>query len=333
MNISEFSLAMLNKVNNLYLPRLIILDITHSCNLKCRICDIWKTGISEKDIDIYHVQRVLDQAKKLGINEIALSGGEPLIRKDIYEIFDYARNINIKNLGVLTNGIMIAENINRLEPYILDNTISLVFSLDSLKADTHNYIRNYDNAWKKTVEGLGVLSCLKKSNSQVKFNVITIILNHNLEELADIAAFVESLGADSLQFQALLPNNLRMNERKKSEFWVLKDRLNILDDSLSKLIELKKEKPDFIKNSITNLLLMRDYYCNRLLPENAKCLSADRTILVANDGKCRTCFSVYGSLKNTLLKDVLMSKEIIQARNQVKRCAWPCLLPCFCDDV
>ena len=89
------------------IPRLLILDITHSCNLSCRICDIWKTSISEQDIDIVYTNKMLLEAKELGIKEVTLSGGEPLLRKDIFQILDFTKDIKIKDLGILTNGILV----------------------------------------------------------------------------------------------------------------------------------------------------------------------------------------------------------------------------------
>ncbi|NQU19306.1 glycosyltransferase [bacterium] len=311
-------------------PRLLILDVTHNCNLDCRICDIWKTGVKEKNIDILYVKKMLKQAKKLGIKEIALSGGEPLLRKDIFEIFDYARKTEIKQLGVLTNGILIKEYFERLKPYLIDNTISLVNSLDSLKPNVHNYIRNSDIAWQRSIESLKLLSSLKKEYPQINFNVIAIILNQNLEELPDLADFVRKLNANSLQFQTLLSNNLKMSERKKSSFWISEDRLIVLDKLIDKLIELKKENPQFIIPSIRNLSLTKKYFRGTLKPNDVKCLSAYETVLISNQGKAVTCFSSYGDIKRQDLKEILQGKEIIKAWGKVKKCAWPCLLPCFC---
>jgi MoaA/NifB/PqqE/SkfB family radical SAM enzyme/GT2 family glycosyltransferase len=318
--------------NIYHVPRLLILDITHSCNLHCRICEIWKTAETEKDIDISYIKKLLFQAKGLGINEIALSGGEPLLRKDIYDIFDYARSLKIKDLGVLTNGISVGINVGRLHTYLIDNTISLVVSLDSLRPNVHNEIRNSQFAWQETIETLKTLSALKKINPQVNFNLITIILNQNLEELVDLADFIKSLGAISLQFQALLPNNLKMAERKKSIFWVPEERLPILDVTIDELITLKKGNPLFIKNSIENLSLIKKYYRGTLTSNDIKCLSAYKTILVSNQGTHTTCFSSYGDIQTQDLKDVLNSRKITQAQKEVKNCSWPCLLPCFCDN-
>jgi len=312
-------------------PRLLILDITHSCNLHCQICDIWKTAEAERDIGISYIKKILFQAKELNVKEIALSGGEPLLRKDIFEIFDYARSLEITNLGVLTNGILVKENLDSLKPYLVDKTISLVISLDSLQQDLHNQIRNSSLAWQETVEALKRLSAMKKINPEVNFNVISIILNQNLEELPELAEFVKALGANSLQFQALLPNNLRMAERKHSPFWVREERLRALDESIDKLIRLKNENPQFIKNSIGNLLLVKKYYRGTLTHNDVKCLSADKTVLASNQGTYTTCFRSYGDTRTQELKKVLHSKNITQARRGVRNCSWPCLLPCFCD--
>lgn len=312
-------------------PQLLILDITHSCNLACRICDIWKTANIEKDIDISHVKRMLFQAKGLNIKEIAFSGGEPLLREDIYDIFEHSKKLKIKNLGILSNGILVENNMQKLLPYLLDNTISLVISLDSLSPDKHNYIRNSDSAWQKTKEALEKLSSLKKQCNQINFNIITIILNQNLEELLDLATFVKSLNANSLQFQALLSNNLRMIERKQSCFWVTEDRVSILDKALDGLIEFKKNDPSFIRNSIDNLLLIKKYYRGTITNSDAECFSADKTILISNKGECSTCFSSYGDIKVDDFKNILLNRKIIDAQEKVKKCFWPCLLPCFCD--
>ncbi len=314
-----------------HVPRLLILDITHSCNLHCQICDIWKTKETEEDIDKNYIKKLLLEAKELDIKEIALSGGEPLLREDIFDIFDFARKIKIKNLGALTNGILLENYIQKLIPYLTDNTVSLVISLDSLKQDIHNQIRNSSFAWQKTIAGLNMLSSLKKKVPQINFNVITIILNQNLEELSDLADFIKTLGTNSLQFQALLPNNLRMAERRNSIFWVSKARLSLLDESVDKIIEFKKLNSDFIKNSVGNLSLIKKYYRGTLTSKDVQCISAYETILTSNQGTYTTCFSCYGDIKKQNLKDILESEDIISVRKKVRTCSWPCLLPCFCD--
>lgn len=334
-NIAEFIRIRRENLNGRYfsrhIPRLLILDITHACNLKCQICDIWKTAAVEPDIDITYIKKLLLQAKELNIKEVALSGGESLLRKDIFDVFTYARDLKIKNLGVLTNGILVKKYMQKLLPYLKDNTVSLVISLDSLRQDLHNQIRNSSFAWQRTMESLHMLSFLKKKVPRINFNVITIILNENLEELADLSCFIKSLGAKSLQFQALLPNNLNMPERKHSSFWVPPERYDVLDKTIEALITFKEANPAFIKNSSRNLALIKKYYRKTLTTTDVECSSADKTVLISNLGKCTTCFTPYGDIRKSNFREILSGEARLRAQSELVRCTWPCLLPCFCD--
>jgi len=318
-------------LQNTHVPRLLILDLTHVCNLQCKICDIWKTAAAKEDIGTVSIKKLLREAREIGVKEIALSGGEVLLRKDIFDIFDYAKNLGIKDLGILSNGVIVKDYFEKLKPYLLDRTVSLVISFDSLTPVLHNEIRNSPDAWQKTKESLRLLSDLKRDYPGINFNVISIILNQNLEELYALAEFVRSLGTNSLQFQALLPNNLKMAERKKSKYWISEERMPILREILKKLVKLKNANPDFIKNSSKNLSLIEKYYQGTLSSRDVQCVSASETVLVSNKGEYATCFSVYGNSQKQSLKDVLTSKGKSTAQERVKKCSWPCLLPCFCD--
>ncbi|MBN2482665.1 MAG: glycosyltransferase [Candidatus Omnitrophica bacterium] len=333
-NIAEYLRVKKNKTITPQLlppPQLLILDITHRCNLSCRICDIWKTAKEESDLELRYVKKVLREARRLGIKEITLSGGEPLLRKDIPEIFDHARHLGLKKIGVLSNGLAVKEMFSRLEPYLTDETISLIISLDSITPRIHNYMRNSPCAWEHTVESLRLLAALKSRRAQVRFNVISIICGANLKELPQLIPFLYELKVNSLQFQALLPNNLRMADRRQSPFWVTPDQLPLLDKTVDLLIQTKKRYKDFICNSEENLLLMKKYYRRQLRGTDVRCKSAQKTMLIANEGKSATCFSFYGDIKKQSLRDILDGAARIHAYNQAARCPWPCLLPCFCD--
>ena len=253
------------------------------------------------------------------------------MRKDVFEIFDYARELKIKRLGVLTNGLLVKKYIDKLKPYLIDNTIALVISFDSLKKELHNFIRNSGLAWQETEDALRLLSVMKSENPQINFSVISIILNQNLEELPELAQYIKSIGADSLQFQALLSNNLKMSERKRSGFWVPQERLPFLDSTIDKLVQFKKESPEFVRNSVKNLELMRKYFRGILTSNDVQCVSARETILVSNQGSCTTCFSTYGDMKTHELRNIITHEKIRRSRDTVMNCQWPCLLPCFCD--
>jgi len=330
-NIIEFLKIQLKKKNSYSIPQQLILDITHSCNLSCKICAIQKTQAQEPDLPLIYIKKIFKEALELKIKQIALSGGEPLIRPDIFEILKEAQNLKLKNLGILTNGILVKQYITKLTPYLLDNTITPVISLDALSEDIHNLLRSSPDSFKESLESLKLLSNLKQNSPQINFQVITIIFNHNLAEIPQLLSYLKKLNINSLQFQPLLSNNLKLTERKKNEFWIEQKDMPLLQKTLDVLIAEKVKEPSFIKNSITNLALMKKYYQKNITSRDIKCLAASQTMLISNQGQCTTCFLSYGDITKQSLKEILQNKKIRQAEKELKKCLAPCLLPCFCD--
>lgn len=313
-------------------PEFIILDITHRCNLKCNICEIRK----DKSIDEFttgEVRYLITQAIEWGVKEFVLSGGEPFVREDIFELLDFVRGRKY-HIGILTNGILLKEElIKRLLPYLITNTISLSISLDSLTSDIHDNIRGSRGCFEKTYNGLKILSELKKTYPDINFNIISIILNENLEELLPLANLLKSFKVSSIQFQPLLSNNLIMKERKESiKYWIPKERLPVLDKTVDGLVEFKRNNFQLVRNSENNLRLAKKYFRGILTQDEIKCLYGAKTMLIANNGNATTCFDSYGNVREASLKDIFYSDLAERARENVKRCKHPCLLPCFCDD-
>jgi len=312
-------------------PELIILDITHRCNLQCNICEIRK----DKPIEEYtlkEINNIIVQAVDWQVNEFALSGGEPLLREDIFEILDFVKE-NKYHIGVLTNGVILSDYfIKRLLPYLIGGQLSLSISLDALTPSVHDEIRGVGGCFEKTEAAFRILSKLKNEYPGINFNSISIILNENLEELLDLAIFLKSLNVNSIQFQPLLSNNLVMKERKKgAKYWIPSDRLAVLDRTIDKLIEFKRGNPILVRNSENNLRLAKKYFRDCLTQNDVKCQYVTKTMLIANNGEVTTCFESYGNIRRKGLKEIYASKDSKKAKDKVGKCKHPCLLPCFCD--
>jgi MoaA/NifB/PqqE/SkfB family radical SAM enzyme/glycosyltransferase involved in cell wall biosynthesis len=312
-------------------PELIILDMTHRCNLLCNICEIRKDKPIE-EFTLEEVKKIIGEAFDWQVEDFALSGGEPLIREDIFEILDFVREKGY-HVGALTNGVILNDNfINRLLPYLAGGYLSLSISLDALTPGIHDEIRGVAGSFEKTSGALKKLSGLKKEYPAVNFNSISIILNENLEELLDLAVFLKSLNVNSIQFQPLLVNNLIMTERGKgAKYWILPERFPVLDETIDRLVDFQRKNPGLVRNSENNLDLMKKYFRGALTQGDVKCLNAAKTMLIANSGEVTTCFESYGNVRKNSLKEIYASKESRQARERVKGCKHPCLLPCFCD--
>jgi MoaA/NifB/PqqE/SkfB family radical SAM enzyme len=313
-------------------PEFIILDITHRCNLKCNVCEIRKDKpIAEFTFD--EVKGLIDQAINWGVQEFVLSGGEALLRQDIFEILEYVRKRKYR-VGVLTNGVILSDTfLERLLPFLSSGVVSLSISLDALSPHIHDDIRGGAGCFEKTARCLQRLSELKKTHPRVNFNTISIILNENLEELPALARHLKALGVNSIQFQPLLANNLIMKERsERAKYWIPPERLGVLDEAIEKLVRFSRDNPGLVRNSENNLRLAKKYFRGLLAPEDVRCLYAERTFLIANNGDATTCFACYGNVRKQQLKDIYFSDAARRAREGARACKSPCLLPCFCDN-
>jgi len=312
-------------------PEFIILDLTHRCNLNCNICDIRKDAPAN-EFTTDEVKGLIAQAQRWGVREFVLSGGEPFIRGDIPQILEYARDIGYR-VGILTNGIVLSDEfILKIKPYLVSGTLSLSVSLDALTPALHDEIRGMQGAFERTYKGLQQLSLLKQASPEINFNTISIVLNQNLEELLPLARKLKALGVNSIQFQPLLANNLVMKERSEaSKYWIPQERLGVLDRTIDGLLGFKKDNPSLVRNSETNILLMKQYFRSALSPEDARCQAAVKTMLIANNGDVTTCFDCYGNVRTASLRSIYESGAAKKAASRARACRKPCLLPCFCD--
>ena len=189
-------------------PYVISWNLTYRCNLACEHCYLDAGGAPLVDTDNFADRSELgtDECFKV-IDEIAafapecvtiLTGGEPLLRRDILEIVKRAAD---RGLWVVvgTNGVKITENVARRLADAGARGLSL--SLDALEPDRHDRFRKVRGAWRNTVEGAEILN-----RSGLPFIVQTTAGSHNLGELEAIADFAhDRLAAKVWNLYFLVP--------------------------------------------------------------------------------------------------------------------------------
>ncbi len=174
-------------------PYVISWNLTYRCNLQCEHCylDAGPSPHVESEAFADRSELNTDECKQV-VDDIAsfapeavtiLTGGEPLLRRDILDIVRHAAS---KNLWVVvgTNGVLVTE---RLALTLKDAGVrGLALSLDSLNPDEHDQFRGVRGAWRNTVEGARVLNKVG-----LPFIVQTTVGKHNLNQLEAIADFAQ----------------------------------------------------------------------------------------------------------------------------------------------
>jgi heme b synthase len=184
--------------NGKHTPRLIFWELTTGCNLRCIHCRASATELmSPDDLSYGECCDVIDQIAEYAPFILVLSGGEPLWRRDVFDLARRAKSKNIR-VALATNGTLVDE---AMAQRIYDAGIERVsISLDGAEAVTHDTFRGHIGAFDAAVRGLQHLNDLGISTQ-----INTTISRHNEHQLPDILKLAESLGVDAFHMFLLVP--------------------------------------------------------------------------------------------------------------------------------
>jgi AdoMet-dependent heme synthase len=155
--------------------------ITRKCNYRCLGCNVWKEQ-DQNELSTAEIKKGLDVLKKMGIVELVISGGDPLLRDDIGEIIEYASKLFVTT--VYDNGSMAAKKIDALR-----NVDFVAISIDSLDEKKHDYIKDVPGAWKRAMETVETLH-----KEGIRVSVTPTISQMNLNEIVDITDYFTKKG-------------------------------------------------------------------------------------------------------------------------------------------
>jgi heme b synthase len=178
--------------------RLVAWETTRNCNLACVHCRASATlGPHEGELGTAEALRILDQIAEVGNPIIILTGGEPLLRSDIFDIARYGTDLGMRMVMAL-NGTLITETVARQLVEAGIQRISV--SLDGASAETHDRFRQVEGAFESTLQGIDLL---KKAG--MEFQINTTITKTNLEQIPAIQELAVSLGAVAHHIFLLVP--------------------------------------------------------------------------------------------------------------------------------
>ena len=149
------------------------LSITDVCNFKCGYClpDGYKIdkGDNRTFINTEEIGRLAKALSELGVSKIRLTGGEPTVRKDFFEIVKIIKeNSGIKKTVITTNGYRLDKIANDIKNSGLDG---INISIDSLNADTFKKITGHDRL-EEILKGIKNLQKLNFKN--IKINAVLL---------------------------------------------------------------------------------------------------------------------------------------------------------------
>lgn len=151
--------------------------LTSRCNYRCRGCNVWRERRKRQEISTDDVRKGLDVLRDLGVIEIVLSGGNPLLRDDIDEIIEYASRFFVTT--IYDNGSIALKKVDALR-----NADFVSISLDTLDEKKFDYIRGTKGAWSNAMNTIE-----KLHDEDISVGVSPTISQLNLHEILDFTRY------------------------------------------------------------------------------------------------------------------------------------------------
>lgn len=187
-------------------------ECTLSCNAACKHCGSsaekrkYEGELTTEEIKNAFCQIAHDMdARKIMVN---VTGGEPLMRHDLYEVMEYATKELGFHWGMTSNGMLLTkENIEKLKKANME-TISI--SIDGL-SQTHDSFRGVPGSYERILRSI---TNLKNANFLKHIQVTTVVNKSNIQELEELYEVMKSLSLDSWRIATMDPIG-RANENSE----------------------------------------------------------------------------------------------------------------------
>ncbi|MCX8153563.1 MAG: radical SAM protein [Candidatus Bathyarchaeota archaeon] len=181
-----------------HVPLVLSWNFTRKCNLKCAHCYINATTQElDNELTTEESKQLIDQICEVSRPLLILSGGEPLLRSDVYEIIRYGASKGLK-MGLGSNGSLIDDAVAKRLKEAGITTVSI--SLDSHIPEQHDEFRGVAGSWAKAV---GAIKALRENGVLVQVN--TTVTQQNYRQIDDIMSLAESLGVENFHLFFLVP--------------------------------------------------------------------------------------------------------------------------------
>ncbi len=170
-------------------PRLLLevqLDLTYRCSNHCRHCWLWEPSspeVRDRELSTDEIRRIADEARQLGCQRWSISGGEPMLRDDFVEVFDYLTTVT-RGYSLNTNGTLITPQIAQL----MRRKGMKMVALYGATAQTYDAVTRHPGGFEQAMRGMALLR-----EAGASFVVQLIPMRSNWHEWEQMLALADSL--------------------------------------------------------------------------------------------------------------------------------------------
>ncbi|MCE1247606.1 MAG: radical SAM protein [Firmicutes bacterium] len=317
------------------IPVYVHYGITHRCNLRCRMCGVWKTGDQSTELTTPQIEKMAEVLSQIGTQVISIGGGEPLQRDDLPQAagFFLKKNISVR---VLTNGVI--PDYKKLQAVIDAGVFNFSISLDTLDPKLQNDIIGRPDAFDRVMETFDYLSPIIKAKKGTGL-INTVVSSANLDTLPEMVEFARKKGFFvsfvPLEIHQFSGKVLGCAETMQDLVFTEEDRQKAYK-AFHHLAKLKAEgKPVF--NSTAFLKKAADYMSGK--DYKWDCRAGILYFSVSPEGKFSICHKYQGyteegnelSIINPDFITIFNSPEYKEKAKKLHKTCGACLRPCWAE--
>jgi MoaA/NifB/PqqE/SkfB family radical SAM enzyme len=270
---------------------ILLLNVHENCNCRCLMCDIWKRprGL---ELEPASITRHRDSIKALGVRQVVLTGGEPLLHSDFDALCGFLKSCEV-SVTLLTTGLLLAK---RAES-VARGVDEIIVSLDGPEA-VHDGIRRVNRGF--DLIRIGV-SAVRRYRPEIQIQARSTVQRANFLFLRETVAAAKRLGFDSISFLATDVSSQAFNRElvwpgeRQNQVALSRSEIADLEDEIELLVEECPEEiaEHYIVESPEKLRrIARRFreHLGELPPESPICNAPWVSAVMEVDGSIRPCF-------------------------------------------
>ena len=299
---------------------ILVLHVHSRCNCRCVMCDIWKRTenieIRRSDIEVHR-----QSLRQLRVQWIVVSGGEPLLNKDLQSLCGFFREENIR-LTLLTSGLLL----QRRARDVCEGFDDIIISLDGPR-DVHDRIRGVNGAFQMIAEGI---QAIRRRRPQMPIRARCTLQKANHNRVIETVKAAKELSLNSISFLAADLTSEAFNRLpvwpadRQANVALNGDELSVLEAEVEHLISTCSNdiSSGFIAESPEKLRRIVDHFrahWSRTETRSPICNAPWVSAVIEADGTVRPCFfhQPIGNIREGSLAAVVNGHSARQFRQRL----------------
>lgn len=299
--------------NQLSAPVRVACEITSACNAHCMHC--YASFEDDNELSTAQWKTILDHLTDINVFGVSFTGGEPLLRKDLEEIVEYASKTMRTTLA--TNGFLLTKE--RIESLRRAGIDAIMISLDGATPHIHDQFRGIDGLFEQVVKAVTYLVKMK-----IDVGILTTISRLNVTHIPDMMKLADNLGAPRLALMRFIISGKAVNNRElepsPQEYIELLNTIHKTEKELKTTSVLYPDLPALFYEKSIGL----DYY-EALKVQGAVelCGAGITTCAISPTGEVKPCDvsgnTSLGNVTTQLLKDIWDTSDVLKTLRTLKK--------------